>query len=182
MRLPPSYSYGDGNTHVRPGAGAGSPRDRYFQSNDPMGPNIHGRPFCAPKKTSCKVGLATCPALPLPCFALIPASCCINDLEVRKKAYGTSSGLNPKRNRFGGLAASNGVGWERRKQEPSTIRLQRPIVILRCTSIDTVAKIYFPLCAILRQILNPKPKPQPAFASSSASSRVDSDDHGLSLS
>ena len=57
---------------------------------------------------------------------------------------------------LGRLAALDGVGWESKKKEPSTIKLQRPIVILRCARNYTVAR-YFRLCATLRQTLNPKP-------------------------
>ena len=54
---------------------------------------------------------------------------------------------------LGGLAASDGVGWERKRKEPSKMALQRQIVILRRTRNCTVAR-YSRLRAIL---LTPKP-------------------------
>ena len=62
-----------------------------------------------------------------------------------------------KRNRFGrfgrfGRLRRRGVG---RKEKPSIVGLQRPIAILQCTRISSVAG-YFRLCALLRQTLNPQ--------------------------
>ena len=57
---------------------------------------------------------------------------------------------------LGGLAASDGVGWESKKEEPSIFRLQQQIVKSRYTRKCTIAK-YCRLRAILRQTLNPKP-------------------------
>ena len=58
-----------------------------------------------------------------------------------------SLGAKPPKNGLGlgGLAALDGVEWERKKKEPSTIWLQRPIVILRRTRNYTVAR-HAPLC------------------------------------
>ena len=55
------------------------------------------------------------------------------------------------------LAASDGVGWESRKEEPSIFRLQQQIVKSRYTRKCTITE-YFRLCAILRQTPNPKPQ------------------------
>ena len=62
-----------------------------------------------------------------------------------------------KRNRFGwsGRLTRRGVGVK--MKEPSTIRLQRPIVKRRRTRKYTVAR-YFRSCATLRQTLHPKPQ------------------------
>ena len=153
-----------------PGTGTGSPRDQYWsldlKANKPHHPNAvfgaapKGPPH--PQRADFKnLGLQGSilvllpvrmappgPPRPAPPALLLPWE----RFRKKEESHRMSLELNPKRNRFGWFGR---LGWESKKEEPSTFRLQQRIVKSRYTRNCTIAR-YFRLCAILRQTLNPE--------------------------